>query len=106
MNRIKELRLEKGWTQDELGEKLCVKRAAISKYETGKIPLTDDTIKKLSEIFSVSIDFLLGNSDIRNYANSDSTIALHSDTPYEDLPDAARDEINNFIEYVRQKYKK
>ena len=47
MNRIKQLRTERGWTQEELGEKLNVKRAAISKYESGRIPLTDDTIYPL-----------------------------------------------------------
>ena len=31
---------------------------------------------------------------------------MHSYTDYDDLPDSAREEINNFIEYVRQKYKK
>jgi len=63
MNKIKQLRLAKGWTQDDLGNKLCVKRAAISKYETGKIPLTDDTIRKLSEIFNESTDYILGLTD-------------------------------------------
>ncbi|NOW85956.1 helix-turn-helix domain-containing protein [Clostridium beijerinckii] len=63
MNRIKQLRLAKGWTQDDLGDKLCVKRAAISKYENGGIPLTDDTIRKLSEIFEKSADYILGLTD-------------------------------------------
>lgn len=60
MNRIKQLRIEKGWTQEELGEKLNVKRAAISKYESGRIPLTDDNIKKLVKIFDKSSDYILG----------------------------------------------
>lgn len=60
MNRIKQLRTERGWTQEELGEKLNVKRAAISKYESGRIPLTDDTIKKLVTIFDKSSDYILG----------------------------------------------
>lgn len=63
MNRIKMLRQAKGWTQDELGEKLSVKRSAVSKYETGKVPLTDDTIRKLSEIFGESADYILGAND-------------------------------------------
>jgi transcriptional regulator with XRE-family HTH domain len=63
MNRIKMLRQSKGWTQDELGEKLSVKRSAVSKYETGKVPLTDDTIRKLSEIFGESADYILGAND-------------------------------------------
>ncbi|MEG0900365.1 MAG: XRE family transcriptional regulator [Oscillospiraceae bacterium] len=62
MNRIKELRQTKGWNQSDLGEKLQVQKSAVSKYETGKIPLTDETITKLSKIFEVSADYLLGNT--------------------------------------------
>lgn len=60
MNRIRMLREERGWTQAQLGEMLNVKDSAISKYETEKIPLTADTLKRLSEIFDVSVDYILG----------------------------------------------
>ena len=33
--RIKKARLEKGFTQEELGNRVGVKKAAINKYETG-----------------------------------------------------------------------
>lgn len=62
MNRIKSLREEKGMTQLELGKLLGVKDAAISKYESEKVPLTAETILKLSEIFSVSTDYILGRT--------------------------------------------
>lgn len=63
MNRIKLLRKKNNWTQDELGNMLQVQKAAISKYETGTIPLTDETILKLSQIFNVSTDYLLGRDE-------------------------------------------
>ncbi len=66
MNRIKSLREEKGWTQTQLGKLLNVKDSAISKYETEKIPLTADTLKLLSEIFDVSVDYIMGLSSVRN----------------------------------------
>lgn len=62
MNRIKSLREEQGMTQSELGKLLNVKDAAISKYESEKVPLTAETILKLSEIFSVSTDYILGRT--------------------------------------------
>ena len=37
MTRIKELRIAKGVTQEELAKVLNVKKAAISKYENGRI---------------------------------------------------------------------
>ena len=69
MNRIRDLRIEKGWNQEYLGSLLNVQKSAVSKYEQGKISLNDDIIKKLSEIFEVSSDYLIGNSDIRNPEN-------------------------------------
>ena len=52
--RIRDLRIEKGMTQEELGELLGVKKAAVQKYENGTIVnLKADTIKKLCEIFQV-----------------------------------------------------
>lgn len=60
MNKLKLLRENAGMTQTELGKLLNVKDSAISKYESGKIPLTDETLLQLSKIFNVSIDYLLG----------------------------------------------
>lgn len=64
-NRIKQLREEKGWSQSELGEKLNLQKAAISKYESGKVPLTDLIIEKLVKIFDESSDYILGISSER-----------------------------------------
>lgn len=69
MNRIKQLREEKGITQSELGKVLNVEHSAISKYEKEIVPLQDSTIKKLCEYFDVSSDYLLGRSEVRNYKN-------------------------------------
>lgn len=55
---------------------------------------------------NVSTDYLLGISDVRNYTeDSNITIALNSDTDYDDLPKEAKEEINNFIEYIKQNIK-
>lgn len=44
--RIKYYRLEKGWTQEELGKHLGVGKAAIQKYESGQVQnLKSSTIK-------------------------------------------------------------
>ena len=60
MNRLKQLREQHGMKQSELGKLLNVKDAAISKYESEKIPLTGETLLSLSKIFNVSIDYILG----------------------------------------------
>ncbi len=65
MNRLKLLREERGMKQSTLGNLLNVKDSAISKYESEKVPLTGDALIKLSEIFNVSADYILGLSDER-----------------------------------------
>ena len=64
--RIAELRKEKGMTQEELARALNITRSALSLYEIGKREPDTDTIKKIAEFFGVSIDYLLGQTDIRN----------------------------------------
>ncbi len=78
MNRLKYLREEMGWTQEYLGSLLNVKNAAISKYETGRAALTEDTIRKLSELFNVSSDYLLG---IDEYRSNNRSNTLNDNTP-------------------------
>ena len=59
MTRLKQLRKSHGITQDELGEILGVQKAAICKYETGRVPLPHDAIVKLCDYFQVTADYLL-----------------------------------------------
>ena len=52
---IRQKRLEVGLTQEQLGEMVGVNRAAINKWETGRVTnLKRETIKRLSEIFGIS----------------------------------------------------
>jgi len=63
--RLKKLRKEKKLTQEELANMLNVGVSTISMYETGKSTPNDEIKKKLADIFDVSIDYLIGRSDIR-----------------------------------------
>lgn len=60
---IKELRVKKGWSQDDLAERMGMNRVNISNYETGKIKsVPSDTLKKFADVFGVSADYILGKS--------------------------------------------
>ena len=59
--RIKELRTLAGMSQEELGKRVGVQRAAINKYEVGSvtnIPIA--TIEKMAAIFDVSPTYIVG----------------------------------------------
>ena len=58
--RIKYLREAKGLTQKNVANKLGLESAAVSKYELNLREPNIEALKKLSEIFEVSTDFLLG----------------------------------------------
>ncbi|MCI1478089.1 MAG: helix-turn-helix domain-containing protein [Clostridium beijerinckii] len=105
-NRIKTLRLEANLTQEEFGKPYSLKKSTVSQYESGSSRPDDELKKRIALDYNVSLDWLMGLSDIRNYTEDPNiTIALHSDTDYDDLPKEALEEINNFVEYIKQKYK-
>lgn len=63
--KIKELRNEAGYTQDDLGKKLSVTRQAVSNWERGRTQPDLDAIKKICEIFSVSLNYF-GDEETRS----------------------------------------
>lgn len=66
MNRIKILREEFNFTQQDLANKLECSKSVIGLYESETRKPSMEILLKLSEIFDCSIDYILGKSDIRN----------------------------------------
>ncbi len=62
--RLKELRLKKGLTQTELGEKVGVKQNTFTNWENGKREPNFETLLKLASILNTTTSYLLGESDI------------------------------------------
>ena len=56
-----ELRMKSGLSQDALAEKVFVTRQAVSRWENGETVPNTETLKLLSNLFSVSINTLLGS---------------------------------------------
>lgn len=63
MNRIKQLREKRGISQVRLSIELGVSQETVSAYENGKHYPSVQSLIKLSEIFGVSCDYILGLSD-------------------------------------------
>lgn len=65
--KIKELRNKFSLSQEQLAEKLNVSRQAITKWE-GNVGLPDtENLKSISELFGVTIDYLLDNNSDGNF---------------------------------------
>ena len=58
--RLKELRLQAGLTQKQLGERVGVTKSVISFYELRERTPSPEVLVKLAAIFRVSADYLLG----------------------------------------------
>ncbi len=61
--KIKKYRENKKMTQNEVADILGVKSATISKYESNTLEPNIESLKKLAEIFEVSVDQLLGDKE-------------------------------------------
>lgn len=57
--KIALLRKQKGWSQEELADKMDISRQSVSKWESGQSVPDLDKIIKISDIFAVSTDYLL-----------------------------------------------
>ncbi|WRS27253.1 helix-turn-helix transcriptional regulator [Oscillospiraceae bacterium MB08-C2-2] len=60
--KIKQLRIEKGLSQTELGEKLQVTQQSVAKWEKGSAQPNMEMITRLCGIFEVDPNYLLGHS--------------------------------------------
>ena len=58
-----ELRIENNFTRAQLAEKLNVSIRVISYWENGQRECDFDMLIKIADIFSVSIDYLLGRME-------------------------------------------
>ncbi len=61
--RIKELRMEQGMTQEALGKVIGVKRYAVYTYERGLNYPEARCLIMLADYFKVSLDYLVGRTD-------------------------------------------
>ncbi len=81
MKRLKELRKKNNITQQDLAKYLKVAKSTLSQYETGSRIPNDDIKKAIALKFNVSIDYLLGLTNIPNtiddYIQKSNTNSYH-----------------------------
>ncbi len=109
MNRIRQLRKERGWSQETLAEMLNLKHPAISKYEKGIVALNETVILQLSDIFDVSTDYILGKSPYRDKKPINTLPALTKEQQelYDELMQLDSKTVKKVLDYadfLKQKY--
>jgi transcriptional regulator with XRE-family HTH domain len=73
--RMKELRTEKNITLEDLAKVLSTTKSTLSRYENNLRTPNANFINQLAKYFDVSIDYLLGNTNIKNTTDSADKIA-------------------------------
>lgn len=106
-DRLRILRQEKRLTQDQLGKMFGVGKSTISMYENENSTPDDELKKKLAEFFEVSLDYLMGSSDIKESADKILNKKEVIIDEYDDcLPSEAKKELKEFVEFLKHKYGK
>ncbi|MBQ7793745.1 MAG: helix-turn-helix domain-containing protein [Clostridia bacterium] len=80
--KLRELRRERQWTQGYVAKKIGVSASVISAYELGLRQPSFEVLAKLSRLYGVSSDYLLGISGHKNIENQ-HLISLDGLTPEE-----------------------
>lgn len=71
--KIKNLRLSHGMTQEQLSNALKMNRCILNRIELGTRPVRDDEVKQFADHFNVSADYLLGTK----YKIQDGNFAIN-----------------------------
>ena len=74
--KIKELRLSKKMTQQEVADKLGITRPAYTAYESGKREPDFSILQSLANIFDVTTDYLLGRNKTPKWADENDLVEL------------------------------
>ena len=81
--KITLLRRQRGWSQEDLAERMGVSRQSVSKWESAQSIPDINRILELSRIFEVSTDYLL-----KNEANLSTESAAPASEPADEKPAA------------------
>jgi len=86
--RLKSLREEKQLYQKDLADALGLSRSTITAYEAGKREPDQATLKRIANLFEVSVDYLIGNTDNRvipENAEKAPTLAYHPPREFDEV---------------------
>lgn len=104
--RIKTLRKELNLTQQDFADKLAKKRSTISGYETDRKQPDYDTLLELADFFDVSVDYLLGKSNIRKLPNDHPVISAFHVEGDEALSDEDIEAVRSIVKQLVEKNRK
>ncbi|QNU68775.1 helix-turn-helix transcriptional regulator [Ruminiclostridium herbifermentans] len=103
--RIKKLREDRNLNQLEFSKILNISNTTLSQYEAGNRTPSDEIKEKVADYFNVSVDYLLGRTEKCNLEDEGSNDEKFYKFDVSNLPEEAIKQIEDYIEFVKQKYK-
>lgn len=107
MERLKLLRKEFGLTQEQLGSVLGLAGNTITGYERGERFPDIETLKNMAEYFHVSVDYLIGITDVREPAGVILSMTEESELLYKlsSVPAECREALKTLIIHLQENKK-
>ncbi len=102
---LRKLRESKKLTQADVASALQIGRSTYTKYESGKSKPASEMLIKIADYFGVSVDYLLGLSNIQNFNESKIKTKAYHNIDITGLPDEAVKQVEDYIELIKFKYK-
>ena len=102
-HRIVTLRKQHKWTQEKVGELVNMSQRSVANWESGERCPSIPTLIELSKKFNVSIDYMLGCSDVpekakEQPADHDGGLLSEVISRIQDLPDPALSRVSDFLD--------
>src|SRR5258708_11645249 len=63
--RIRDVRRERGWTQEQLANAVGVSRSAVAQWETGRAGQVTTNLTRIAEVLEVGVEYLMYGDDKR-----------------------------------------
>lgn len=104
-DRLKRLRESNGLSQREFAAQIGEIQQTVASWERGKGSPNDEKKIRIANFFHTTLDYLLGRTD--NPSIFDTTIlAAHRKEGINELPLEAQRQLDDYIDFLRSKYRK
>lgn len=101
--RLHTLRKERKLRQEDMAKQLGIARTTYAMYEQGNREPDYNTLIKLSNFFKVSIDYLLGTTEIRQIIEVQDSELYQWFKDIKNAPVQKREELKRFWDFMAQK---
>jgi transcriptional regulator with XRE-family HTH domain len=98
--RIRKLRHQHDWTQEELAEQIGIDKRNISRYESGRAEPRKSTLRKLAEVLGTSYESLIGSGERQDTDLPDDPKLLQLINGISSLPQEKKDALLKIIDIV------